>query len=905
MDYTPVEIESKWQRRWEKAKLYEAKDLSKKPKCYLLIEFPYPSGARLHVGHGRSYCAFDALARMKRMQGFNVLFPFGWDAFGLPAENYAIKTGIHPSITVGKNIANAKKQAKSWGLSFDWSREINTTDPKYYRWTQWIFLQLFKKGLAYRAKIPVNWCPSCKTNLANEEVVGGACERCGTPVERRMQEQWMLKITAYADRLLNDLELVDYREDIKQQQINWIGRSEGARIKFGVISHESLAKRAPGSRLPTPDYIEVFTTRPDTVFGATFLVLAPEHPLVRKIAVEGQKKRVEAYIKASLKKSELQRQENVREKTGVFTGAYAKNPASGEGIPIWVSDFVLPGYGTGAIMAVPAHDQRDFEFAKKFKLPIKEVIKNKAESNFPKEAFTGGGELINSAEFTGLQSKIAAAKITAWLKKNGLGEPAIDYKLRDWVFSRQHYWGEPIPIVYCRKCWESKRRKAKGEKELQEGYDYVVINGVEHAIIPVPEESLPVKLPYLERYKPIGTGESPLAAAKDWVNVRCPRCGSPARRETDTMPNWAGSSWYYLAYCLASKLGNPKSETTKPKQVRNSGVQNSKRRGLEPLDLENSNLSLVSGSGFGDSQNIFSENKDVLSYWLPVDWYNGGMEHTTLHLLYSRFWYKFLFDLGLVPGPEPYQKRTSHGVILGPDGQKMSKSRGNVINPDDVVAEFGADTFRVYEMFMGPFDQQIAWDHQGVIGVRRFLERVWKCHHRVISQKSSVSSEEGLKRKLHQLVKKVEEDVLAQKFNTAIAAQMEFINELLAANCGLSVDDWKIFLRVLAPFAPHLAEELFYRLDPKPYTLTPGFSIHVQPWPKYDPKLIEEKVVTIVVQVNGKLRGKLEVARGKGKEEITDLAKQLSTVKPHLSGVRVAKTIFLPDNLINFVTKLK
>lgn len=832
--YDHQAIEKKWQKRWERAKLYQAEDFSKRPKYYLLIEFPYPSGERLHVGHGRSYCAFDALARFKRMQGYNVLFPFGWDAFGLPAENYAIRTGIHPSITTKKNIDNARVQAKSWGLSFDWSREINTTDPEYYKWTQWIFLQFFKKGLAYKAEVSVNWCPSCKINLANEEVIQGACERCGAPTERRMQKQWMLKITAYADRLLEDLKLVDYREDIKQQQINWIGRSEGIRICFPLATRIDVDSDAEtrGIRVtPRLDprgsaWVEVFTTRPDTLFGATFLVLAPEHLLVNKITSKEQRKRVEAYIRTALRKSELQRQEEIREKTGVFSGAYAQHPITGERLPIWISDFVLPSYGTGAIMAVPAHDQRDFEFAKKFKLLVKEVIKNKVESKFPSEAFTGEGTLVNSGEFSNLHSKEASAKVTTWLKKKGLGEPAVDYKLRDWVFSRQHYWGEPIPIIICKKC----------------GY------------VPVPEKDLPVKLPYVENYKPTKTGKSPLAAIKSWVNIKCPECDGPAQRETDTMPNWAGSSWYFLRY---------------------TDSRNSKK---------------------------FADRKK-LEYWMPVNWYNGGLEHTTLHLLYSRFWYKFLFDLGLVPDPEPYQKRTSHGVVLGPDGYRMSKSRGNVVNPDEVVAKFGADTFRIYEMFLGPFDQMIAWDPQGVIGVHRFLAHVWKAHG-VICKQPLDESDKKPKRKLHQLIKKVEEDLEKTKFNTAVAALMEFINQLTANSYQLTVGDWKIFLRVLAPLAPHLAEELFYQLDPKPYTLDPNFGVHQQPWPKYEPKLIKEEMVTVVVQVDGKLRGKIEVQTSKCKvqSEVESLAKEEENAARYLAGKKIKKVVFVPGRLINFVT---
>ncbi len=841
MNYNPEKIEPKWQKRWEKAKLYRAKDFSKKPKYYLLIEFPYPSGERLHVGHGRSYCAFDALARLKRMQGCNVLFPFGWDAFGLPAENYAIRTGIHPAITTRENIAAAKKQVESWGLSFDWSREIATTDPSYYKWTQWIFLQFFKKGLAYKAEVPVNWCPSCKINLANEEVVAGACERCGAPTKRRMQKQWMLKITAYADRLLKDLKLVNYREDIKQQQINWIGKSEGVKIWFEVVgegdearignvkglSDVTVTDSRNGPRGRNRLTIPVFTTRPDTLFGATFLVLAPEHPLVNKITAKRQKKRVEAYIKTALRKSELQRQEEIKEKTGVFTGAHVKHPVTGEKLPIWVSDFVLPTYGTGAIMAVPAHDQRDFEFAKKFKLPIKEVIKNETESNFPEEAFPGEGELINSAEFTGSHSKKAIAKITTWLKKKGLGELAVDYKLRDWIFSRQHYWGEPIPIIICKKC----------------GY------------VPVLEKGLPVKLPYVENYKPTKTGKSPLATIKSWVNVKCPKCHGPAQRETDTMPNWAGSSWYFLRY---------------------TDSRNSKK---------------------------FADQKK-LEYWMPVNWYNGGMEHTTLHLLYSRFWYKVLFDLGLVPGPEPYAKRTSHGVVLGPDGYRMSKSQGNVVNPDEVVGEFGADTFRIYEMFMGPFDQMIAWDPKGVIGVHRFLERVWKSNQ-IIPKQSVGASDRNLERRLHQLIKKVGEDLEKTKFNTAVAALMEFINQLSTANYQLSTTDWQIFLRVLAPFAPHLAEELWAQISQETGVKSQEWSVHQQRWPKHDSKLIEEEVVTVVVQVDGKLRGKIEVqsAKCKVQSEVERLAKREENVAKYLIGKKIKRVVFVPGSLINFTTR--
>ncbi|HEB13897.1 MAG TPA: leucine--tRNA ligase, partial [candidate division WWE3 bacterium] len=686
--YDHKKIDKKWQKEWEKKGLYKAADFSKRPKRYVLIEFPYPSGERLHVGHGRSYCCLDAVARLYRMQGYNVLFPMGWDAFGLPAENYAIKTGIHPAVTTKENTKNAKEQAKSWGLSFDWDREIATTDPEYYKWTQWIFLQLFKKGLAYKKETPVNWCPSCKINLANEEVIQGTCERCGTPVTRRMQSQWLLKITEYADRLLEDLDKVDYRQDIKDQQINWIGRSKGTKIQFKV--RDSSSK------------IEVFTTRPDTLFGATFLILSPEKAQkYLDLVPKGQQRKIKKYIDDALAKSELKRQEETKNKTGVFTGFYAEHPGTKEPLPVWISDFVLVGYGTGVVMSVPAHDQRDFEFAKKFDLPIKEVIQSDKDSNFPNEAFEGEGVLVNSGEFDGLQSVEAVDKITNWLLKKGFGEPAVDYKLRDWVFSRQHYWGEPIPVIYCQNCLKTSKKS-----NPKEGYDRVLIEGKEYAIVPVPEKDLPVELPHVERYEPTDTGDSPLAKVKNWVNVPCPSCGKQARRETDTMPNWAGSSWYFIRYI------DPKNDKA-------------------------------------------FASKKKLSYWMPVDWYNGGMEHTTLHLLYSRFWYKFLYDLKLVPGSEPYAKRTSHGVVLGPDGQKMSKSHGNVVNPDEVVAEFGADTLRVYEAFMGPFDQMITWNPRGVLGVKRFLDKVWRAHQEIREQEKPVASGE-LKSKLHRLVKKVE-----------------------------------------------------------------------------------------------------------------------------------------------------
>lgn len=632
--YNPQKIELKWQKKWEQLSLNKAKDFSKKPKQYILIEFPYPSGDGLHVGHVRSYSALDAIVRKKRMQGFNVLYPIGWDAFGLPTENYAIKTGIHPVKVTEKNTKIFKKQLKSLGLSFDWSREVNTTDPEYYKWTQWIFLQLLKKDLAYQAKIPINWCPSCKTGLANEEVINGKCERCGTEVKKREQKQWMLKITNYADRLLKDLKTVDYSERIENQQVNWIGRSEGVVVKFQV---------------PTVDnQVEVFTTRIDTLFGVTALVLAPEHKLIEKLKPDIKNwEKVQKYIKQANKKSELERTDLEKEKTGVsLEGVYAINPGSKQKIPVWIGDYVIATYGGGAVMLVPAHDQRDYEFAKKYDIEIKEVIEG---GDISEQAFTDYGTLINSGEFNDLKSKQAIQKITKWLENKRLGKKAVNYKLRDWIFSRQHYWGEPIPVVHCKKC----------------------------GVVPIPEKDLPLKLPYVKKYKPTKTGDSPLAEIKQWVNTKCPKCGGSAKRETDTMPNWAGSNWYFLRYC----------------------------------DPKNNNQ---------------LADKKKLKYWMPVDLYNGGMEHTTLHLLYSRFIYKFLYDINVVPGPEPYAKRRSHGMVLAEDGRKMSKSLGNVINPDQAVKGYGADSLRLYEMFMGPFDQAINWSTQGLEGCYKFLKKVWR-----------------------------------------------------------------------------------------------------------------------------------------------------------------------------------
>ncbi len=816
-NYNPQKIEPKWQKYWEESGFYRAEDFSKKKKQYILIEFPYPSGDGLHVGHTRPYAALDAISRKKRMEGFNVLYPIGWDAFGLPTENYAIKKRIHPQIATEKNIANFKKQIKNLGLSFDWSREINTTDPKYYKWTQWIFLKLFEKGLAYQAEIPVNWCPSCKIGLANEEVVNGKCERCGAEVGEKTLKQWMIKITAYADRLIDDLKKVDYPEKVKIQQINWIGRSEGVLIKFQVKDLKSK----------TDEEIEVFTTRPDTLFGCTYLVVAPEHPIIEKLKPQIKNYRfIEDYIEKSKRKSERERISEIKEKSGAeIKGIKAVNPVNNREIPIFAADYVLSSYGTGAIMAVPCHDQRDFDFAKKYNLPMIEVIKP-YEEELPKEApivvsngsfrkaYEGEGVLISSGRFDGLDSKIAKERITEFLAKRNLGRKTICYKLRDWIFSRQHYWGEPIPIIHCEKCGK----------------------------VPVPEKDLPVELPYIEKYQPTGTGESPLATISEWVNVKCPQCAGPAKRETDTMPNWAGSNWYFMRY-------------TDPK----------------------------------NDKSLADKNK--LKYWLPVDWYNGGFEHTTLHLLYSRFIYKFLFDIDIALQPEPYKRRTSHGIVLAEDGRKMSKSFGNVINPDDIIKEYGADTLRLYEMFMGPFDQAISWSTQGVKGVFRFLEKVWKlfsdCQNNKKSSKSAI-------KEINKLNKKIDNDLEATKFNTIVAAFMEFINFALENKPEIGRDTLKKTLILLSPFAPHITEELWHQMGHEE-------SIHKQSWPKYDKKLLKEKIITLVIQVNGKVRDKVEVDANISEEEAKKLTLEREKVKRWIEGKRIKKVIFVPGKLINIV----
>ncbi len=825
MKYEPQKIEPKWQKFWEEKGFYKAQDFSEKPKKYILVEFPYPSGQGLHVGHCRSYSAMDAIARKYRMQGFNVLFPIGWDAFGLPTENYAIKTGIHPSKATEKNVANFKRQLKSLGLSFDWDREVNTTDPKYYKWTQWIFLKLFENGLAYQAKIPINWCPSCKIGLANEEVIDGKCERCKAQVTQKELKQWMLKITKYADRLIEDLDKVDYLDKIKAQQMDWIGRSYGVEIDFKVENLEET--------------IKVFTTRADTIFGVTALVLAPEHPLVEKIVTKEHLDEVKKYIKESKEKSEFERTKLEKKKTGVFTGAFCINPLNNEKVPIWIGDYVVATYGGGAVMMVPAHDKRDYDFAKRYGLEIREVVKG---GDISKEAFVDYGILVNSGPFTGLSSKEAIEKITEWLEKNNFGRKKVQYKLRDWVFSRQHYWGEPIPLVFCKECkkriesFKAQNLISELEKEFNKGE---ILNP---GWVAVSEEDLPIELPYVEKYKPTDTGESPLSVIKEWVNVKCPKCQSEAQRETDTMPNWAGSNWYYLRYC------DPKNDK-------------------EIVD------------------------KKKAEYWMPVDWYNGGMEHTTLHLLYSRFIYKFLFDIGVAPHPEPYKKRTSHGTVLAEDGRKMSKSFGNVINPDDIVKEYGADTLRVYEMFMGPFDQAIDWSSQGVKGVNRFLNRVWNLAQEC-GQKQESSQE--ILRQLHRLIKKVSEDIELMKFNTAIAAFMEFINLCYEKKEEVGKDVFEKLLVLLAPFAPHIAEELWHNLGYQD-------SIHNQKWPEYDSELIKEEKITLIIQINGKVRDKIEVDAGISKEEAEKLTLEREKIKKRVQDKKVKKVIFVPGKLINIV----
>ncbi len=812
--YFPKNFEKKWQEKWEEGKIYQASNDSVSHKKYILDMFPYPSGDGLHVGHFKGYVASDIISRFYRLKGYNVLHPMGWDAFGLPAENYAIKTGIHPKLTTVKNVSNIKKQMQEVGLSYDWSREIDTTDPNYYKWTQWIFLKLFEHGLAYEDEVPINWCPKDKTGLANEEVVNGACERCGTKVERKVIRQWILRITKYADRLIEDLEGLDWPEFIKEMQINWIGRSEGAKFKFKVQSEEL--------KNDTQDeYIEVFTTRIDTVFGVTAVVLGPEHPLVEKLTTPKNKEVVEAYVVKARNKSDLERTELNKEKTGVFTGSYVINPLNEERVPVWVADYVLGFYGTGAVMVVPAHDRRDFEFAKKYDLDIKQVVKAKdGEVELP---FTGAGILVNSGEYDGMDSDEAKKAITNYLKDNQKGDFEINYKLRDWLFSRQRYWGEPIPLVHCEK----------------------------DGIVAIPESELPLKLPETEKYEPTGTGESPLAGITEWVNTTCPKCGGPAKRETNTMPQWAGSCWYYLRFC------DPK-----------------------------------------NSSELIS--KDIEKYWLPVDWYIGGAEHAVLHLLYSRFWHKFLFDIKSISTIEPFKKLTSVGLVLAEDGQKMSKSKGNVVRPETIIDEYGADTLRVYESFMGPFDNTISWDPGSINGVYRFLTRVWELVLGEDLEREEKSTEVALSR----LIKKVGEDIENMKFNTSVAAMMEFLN--LAAKNGLSKNQKKKFLIVLAPFAPHTTEELWQEINSsqisnlKSQISNDRWSVHQQSWPEVSPDLLIDEEVVVVIQVNGKFRDSFKVSKNITEEEVLEMAKASERVAKFLTG-EIRKTIFIPGKILNIV----
>ena len=808
MGYDFTAIENKWQKYWDEHKTFHAENDYSKPKFYALVEFPYPSGQGLHIGHPRPYTAMDIVSRKRRLQGYNVLFPMGWDAFGLPTENFAIKNKIHPAIVTKNNVARFKAQLKSLGLSFDWDREINTTDPDYFKWTQWIFLKLFKAGLAYKKEMNVNWCTSCKVVLANEEVVNGKCERCGGEVVHKVKSQWMLKITEYAQKLIDDLDSVDYFEKIKTAQKNWIGRSTGAEVDFTTTAGDMLT---------------IYTTRPDTLFGATYMVISPEHPIIEKWADKLQNMdAIREYQAAAARKSDFDRTEMNKDKTGVkLEGVRAVNPVNGKEIPIFISDYVLMTYGTGAIMAVPAHDTRDWEFAKVFNLPIIEVVKG--GEDVQKEAFTdcATGIMVNSEFLNGLSVEDAKVKIKEWLTANGKGREKVNYKLRDWVFSRQRYWGEPIPVVNCEKCgW-----------------------------VALPESELPLKLPEVDSYMPTDTGESPLSTLESFINTTCPCCGGPAKRETDTMPQWAGSSWYFLRYC------DPHND----KEL---------------------------------------ASKEALKYWMPVDWYNGGMEHTTLHLLYSRFWHKFLYDQGVVPCKEPYMKRTSHGMILGKDPErpgeftKMSKSKGNVVNPDDVVKEYGADTLRLYEMFVGDFEKAAPWQENGIKGCKRFLDRVWAMQEKVVP---GDEYSDKLRASMHKTIKKVSEDIETLKFNTAIATMMGLLNEIDAAG-SLTRADYRTLLILLNPFAPHITEELYQVM---------GYEgvLNEQKWVEYDEKLCVEDSVEIVVQVNGKVKARFNAPIDCAKEELENLAFDLPEIKALTDGKTVVKKIAVPNKLVNIVVK--
>lgn len=813
MSYNFKEVEKKWQNKWYiEGTFYAKQDFSNKKKWFGLIEFPYPSGQGLHVGHPRSYTALDIIARKKRMEGYNVLYPIGFDAFGLPAENYAIKNHVHPKITTENNINHFRDQLKSLGFSFDWSREVNTTDPSYYKWTQWIFIQLYKKGLAYKATMPINFCTGCKVGLANEEVVNGACERCGSPVVQKEKSQWMLKITEYAQRLIDDLNDIDFLDKIKAQQKNWIGRSEGAEVNFKLVTED-------GKDLE--ESLRIYTTRPDTIFGATYMVIAPEHELIKKYEKEiTNLEDVKAYKEKAALKSDFERAELNKEKSGVeIKGIRAVNPFTNETVPVWISDYVLITYGTGAIMAVPAHDERDFEFATKFELPIKQVIKSKdleegKEDELPLTDVENGIS-INSGLLTGLSSKDAIEKAINYIEENAFGERKVNYKLRDWVFSRQRYWGEPIPMVYCEDC----------------GWN------------PIPETELPLVLPDIEDYEPGENGESPLAKQTEWIKTKCPCCGKDARRETDTMPQWAGSSWYFLRY----------------------------------MDAHNDEA---------------LASKEALEYWSPIDWYNGGMEHTTLHLLYSRFWHKFLYDIGVVPTKEPYQKRTSHGMILGTNGEKMSKSKGNVINPDDIVEEFGADTFRVYEMFMGPFDQTAPWSMESIRGCGKFLDRVWNMQEILVDGEEYSQEHEKM---MHKAIKKVTSDIEEMKFNTSVAEFMKMTNEFYKDKM-INKAEYKTFLQLLNPFAPHMTEELFSILGEEK-------TINETPWPAYDEAKTIDDEIEIPVQVNGKVKVVVKVPKDAEQEEVKAIVDSNEIAQKAIEGKTVVKEIYVKGKIYNIVVK--
>jgi leucyl-tRNA synthetase len=808
MKYDYKAVEAKWQKVWEQEDTFHAKIDHSKPKYYCLVEFPYPSGQGLHVGHPRSYTAMDIVARKRRQQGYNVLYPMGWDAFGLPTENFAMKNHIHPHIVTKNNVAHFKSQLKALGFSFDWDREINTTDPDYYKWTQWIFLQLYKHGLAYKKEMDVNWCTGCKCVLANEEVVNGVCERCGSPVVHRDKSQWMLKITAYADKLIDGLDDLDFIDRVKTQQRNWIGRSHGAEVNFGTTAGDTLT---------------VYTTRCDTLFGATYMVVSPEHELVKKWLENGTIKNpdaVKAYQEEAARKSDFERTELNKEKTGVcLEGVRGINPVSQKEIPVYISDYVLATYGTGAIMAVPAHDTRDWDFAKKFGLPVVEVVKGKEASNLEEAAFTdvATGTLVNSGFLDGLSVEAAKKKMIEWLEANGKGHDKVNYKLRDWVFSRQRYWGEPIPMVHCDKCgWQ-----------------------------PIPEDQLPLRLPDITDFEPGPDGESPLARHTDWIKTTCPCCGGPATRETDTMPQWAGSSWYFLRY----------------------------------MDPHNSEA---------------IASKEALEYWSPVDWYNGGMEHTTLHLLYSRFWHRFLYDIGVVPKPEPYQKRTSHGMILGENGEKMSKSRGNVVNPDEIVDKYGADTMRLYEMFMGDFEQAAPWQTSAIAGCKRFLERVWSLSDKIVAGEGYRPSMETL---MHQTIKKVTEDIEVLKMNTAIAQMMTLVNTMYEQG-GATQAEYDTLLHLLNPFAPHMTEELWEIMGHRHEN-----QLAYAAWPKYEEAKCKEATIEIAVQVNGKVKARLQVDADIAAADAIAAAKAEPEVASAIAGKTIAKEIYVKGRLVNIAVK--